>query len=181
MLDYKNYKNLNNKNNKNIDSKDINILNNKNTNILENKNISILETKDYRELKSWKRLSPRHRIFLENYFRCFFNGTRAYLRTYSDCSEESARREASRLLTRVDIQEAIEERLKCDTWFASLTQDDLIRLGFEVWLKADSKTRVRLLELFAKIKGLTKEQATQQVTIFQDVEKDLESVRLRNT
>lgn len=47
--------------------------------------------------------------FIREYLKDF-NGTRAYKVAYPDCSDESARRLASKLLTNVDVQKAIREQ-----------------------------------------------------------------------
>lgn len=53
-------------------------------------------------------LTSKNKLFINEYLKDF-NGTRAYKTAYPDSSEESARKAASRLLTKVDIQKAIEE------------------------------------------------------------------------
>jgi phage terminase small subunit len=53
-------------------------------------------------------LSDKHSRFVDEYMKCM-NATEAYRRVY-DCSEEAARRAASRLLTNVDVQDEVERR-----------------------------------------------------------------------
>ena len=55
-------------------------------------------------------LSERHEALVREYL-IHNNATKAYLKTYPDSSEESARRSGSRLLTNVDIKERIEHLL----------------------------------------------------------------------
>lgn len=57
-------------------------------------------------------LSKKHQDFVNEYFLCGMNGTEAYTRVYPDASRESARRNASRLLTNADILAEIDARLK---------------------------------------------------------------------
>ena len=57
-------------------------------------------------------LSKNHQNFINEYFLQGMNGTDAYQAVYPKASRESARREASRLLTHVDIQAEISRRLK---------------------------------------------------------------------
>ena len=57
-------------------------------------------------------LSKNHQNFINEYFLQGMNGTDAYQAVYPKASRESARREASRLLTHVDIQAEISQRLK---------------------------------------------------------------------
>lgn len=54
-------------------------------------------------------LTEKHRNFV-NEFMKDMNGTAAYLRAGYDCSEDAARRAASRLLTNVHIQSEIGQR-----------------------------------------------------------------------
>lgn len=54
-------------------------------------------------------MNEKREIFIREYLKDF-NGTRAYKEAYPDCSDESARRNASRLLTKDDIQKAIREQ-----------------------------------------------------------------------
>ncbi len=58
-----------------------------------------------------KRLSEKHKKFIEEYL-ISWNATAAYEATYPRASYESARRLGSQLLTNVDIQAAISDRLK---------------------------------------------------------------------
>lgn len=53
-------------------------------------------------------LSDKHMRFVDEYMKSM-NATEAYLRVY-DCTEEAARRAASRLLTNVDVQTEIGQR-----------------------------------------------------------------------
>ena len=54
-------------------------------------------------------LTEKQRNFVNEYMKDM-NGTAAYLRAGYDCTEEAARRAASRLLTNVDIQSEIGQR-----------------------------------------------------------------------
>lgn len=56
-------------------------------------------------------LSKKHQEFVNNLFLHKMNGTDAYQETYPKASRESARREASRLLTNVDVKAEIQARL----------------------------------------------------------------------
>lgn len=56
--------------------------------------------------------NKKHQEFINNLFLFRFNATDAYEATYPKATRESARREASRLLTNVDISEEITRRLK---------------------------------------------------------------------
>ena len=54
-------------------------------------------------------MNNQQKVFCREYIKNGNNGTRAYMIAYPDSSEESARRQASRLLTNVDIQKYIEQ------------------------------------------------------------------------
>jgi phage terminase small subunit len=61
-------------------------------------------------LKTEKSLSKKHQAFIDEYLR-IWNGTRAYMRVYPKCSYASARTLAGELLAKIDISEAITERM----------------------------------------------------------------------
>ena len=54
-------------------------------------------------------MNEKQKIFVIEYLKDF-NGTRAYKVAYPDCNDESARTNASRLLTNDNIQQAIREQ-----------------------------------------------------------------------
>lgn len=56
--------------------------------------------------------NKKHQEFVNEYFIRNMNGTDAYQAVYPKATRESARREASRLLTNVDVKAEIETRLK---------------------------------------------------------------------
>lgn len=55
-------------------------------------------------------LSPKHEAFINEYLQCF-NGTKAYLKVYSDSTEEAARSSASQLLSKQNIQKQINDKI----------------------------------------------------------------------
>lgn len=54
-------------------------------------------------------MNEKRKIFIREYLKDF-NGTRAYKVAYPNCNDESARRLASKLLTKVDVQKAIRKQ-----------------------------------------------------------------------
>lgn len=56
------------------------------------------------------KVNRKHMRFVDEYLTCF-NGTQAYMRVYPNCTEETARRSASRLLTNEDVKAELEARL----------------------------------------------------------------------
>ena len=56
-----------------------------------------------------KVLNNNQKIFCMEYVKNGSNGTKAYMKAYSNCTEETARRNASKLLTNTDIQDYIRE------------------------------------------------------------------------
>src|SRR4026209_1241698 len=56
-------------------------------------------------------LSSKHQAFVNNLFLHKMNGTDAYVATYPKASRETARRNASVLLTNTDIKAEIQARL----------------------------------------------------------------------
>jgi phage terminase small subunit len=67
-------------------------------------------------------LSAKHQAFINEYFKCRFNATRAYIA--AGYSEKGAAPSASKLLRNPNIQEAIEKRLKEE----ALTADQALHL-----------------------------------------------------
>lgn len=62
-------------------------------------------------------LEPQHQTFVDAYFEFNFHGTKAAIR--AGYSKKTARQQASRLLTRVDIKAEIERRLAEQTMSAN--------------------------------------------------------------
>jgi len=56
-----------------------------------------------------KELNNKQKVFCREYVKNGSNGTAAYMKAYSKCTEETARRNASKLLTNTDIQNYIKE------------------------------------------------------------------------
>jgi phage terminase small subunit len=54
-------------------------------------------------------LSEQHKLFARNLLKHKFNQTRAYMETYPDASKESAKSEASRLLTNPNLNEYLQK------------------------------------------------------------------------
>lgn len=69
-------------------------------------------------------MNEKQKRFVIEYLKDF-NGTRAYKEAYN-CSDEVARRSASRLLTNVDIQKAIQEQSKKQLEEAEISVNDII-------------------------------------------------------
>jgi len=54
-------------------------------------------------------MNNNQRTFAQEYVKNGNNGTRAYMKAYPDCTEETARINASRLLTNANVKEYIKE------------------------------------------------------------------------
>lgn len=55
-------------------------------------------------------MTNANRVFVEEYLQCW-NATEAYSKAYPDATRETARRNGSDLLTKTDIQSAVQKRL----------------------------------------------------------------------
>lgn len=55
-------------------------------------------------------MTPKQRVFADEYIKTR-NATRAYMMAYPNSSEDSARRDASRLLTNADISAYVKQRI----------------------------------------------------------------------
>ena len=71
------------------------------------------------------KLTPKQARFVEEYL-IDLNASAAYLRAGYKCSEDAARRAASRLLTNVDVSQAIQNARKKRTARIEITQDYVI-------------------------------------------------------
>ena len=72
-------------------------------------------------------MTDKQKIFCDEYL-IDFNATRAYKNAYPNCKKEnSARKAGSRLLTNVDIQEYIEQKMKEREERTTITQDMVIK------------------------------------------------------
>ena len=56
-----------------------------------------------------KELNNKHKIFCREYVKNGLNGTKAYMKAYPNCTEETARINASKLLTKTNTQNYIKE------------------------------------------------------------------------
>lgn len=54
-------------------------------------------------------MNNNQKIFCREYVKNGNNGTQAYMKAYKNCTKETARRNASDLLTKTDVQEYIKE------------------------------------------------------------------------
>ncbi len=63
-------------------------------------------------VKELPKLSKKHSVFVDNYFILNMHGTNAYVETYGTQNRDTARKNASRLLTRADIKAHIKHRLE---------------------------------------------------------------------
>lgn len=70
-------------------------------------------------------MNVKHQQFINEYFRCKFNGTKAYRRVYPDVSYDAASVNASKLLRNAKVSAEIKRRMKLRT----LSADEvLVRL-----------------------------------------------------
>lgn len=110
-------------------------------------------------------MTEKQKIFIREYLKDF-NGTRAYKAAYPDCSDESARRLASKLLTKDDIQKAIREQ--ADKTLEEVEIDvayivNNIKIVTERCMKQDeygkfdANNSLKGLELLGKYKNIFKE------------------------
>lgn len=95
-----------------------------------------------------KKLTRNQQIFVDEYL-IDRNGTRAYKAAYKTCKkDETARVNASRLLTKANIQDAVESALAAQQERTQITADkvlkELARIGFSDLRKAfDENGRLR--------------------------------------
>ena len=77
------------------------------------------------------------------------SATQAYLTVYADCSEEAARRNASRLLTKADVRARVQELSNKAAERAVVTAEMILRRAWEV-ANSDAKDRAQHLAIAAR-------------------------------
>lgn len=95
-------------------------------------------------------LSNNQKLFCQEYLKLGMNGTQAYLKVYKSCKkEETARANASRLLTNANIQEYISELQKQVEEKAvvsiEMIVDELTAIAFTDRTKISANVRNRIL------------------------------------
>ena len=116
-------------------------------------------------------LTRKQKEFVKNYI-ITKNATKSA--ALSGYSERTARQAGSRLLSISAIRKDI------DAYFESceLTKEDIIRSIGEISKNGKTETnKLRALELLARINKLMQDSAPQQVAIFQDFSKQLDSMK----
>ncbi|BBH11716.1 terminase small subunit [Chromobacterium haemolyticum] len=80
-----------------------------------------------------RELTDKQKLFVEKYLgEAELNATSAYLMAYSKCSEAAARRNASRLMTNADIQNAIKARRKELAASLNITPEKVLKKWWEL-------------------------------------------------
>lgn len=97
-----------------------------------------------------KSLSNNQKLFCQEYLKLGMNGTQAYLKVYKSCKkEETARANASRLLTNANIQEYInelqEEVKEKAVVSIEMIVDELTAIAFTDRTKISANVRNRIL------------------------------------
>ena len=110
-------------------------------------------------------MNENQKLFVREYLKDF-NGTRAYKVAYPECNEESARRLASRLLSKVDIQEAIRkqadkqlEEVEVDVTYIVNNIKEVVErcMTQDENGKFDANNSLKGLELLGKYKSIFKD------------------------
>lgn len=66
---------------------------------------------DLENIQPTQKLTPKHKLFIDEYFRCNMNATKAYRVVYPKVNYDTARANSSELLAKPNIQEHINKRL----------------------------------------------------------------------
>lgn len=137
-------------------------------------------------------MNNNQKLFCHEYVKNGNNGTRAYMEVYSNCTEETARRNASKLLTKTDVKEYIEslqKELKDEAimsakermeWLTEVvkdiqrevasirTADEDIIIGDK---NADLNTKIKAIDIMNKMTGeyVTKVEGNVGITKLEDV------------
>lgn len=137
-------------------------------------------------------MNNNQKLFCHEYVKNGNNGTRAYMEVYSNCTEETARRNASKLLTKTDVKEYIEslqKELKDEAimsakermeWLTEVVKDKQrevtsIRTADEDVIigdkNADLNTKIKAIDIMNKMTGeyVTKVEGNVRITKLEDV------------
>ena len=137
-------------------------------------------------------MNKNQKLFCHEYVKNGNNGTRAYMEVYSNCTEETARRNASKLLTKTDVKEYIEslqKELKDEAimsakermeWLTEVVKDiqrevTSIRTADEDIIigdkNADLNTKIKAIDIMNKMDGeyVTKVEGNVGITKLEDV------------
>ncbi len=137
-------------------------------------------------------MNKNQKLFCHEYVKNGNNGTRAYMEVYSNCTEETARRNASKLLTKTDVKEYIEslqKELKDEAimsakermeWLTEVVKDiqrevTSIRTADEDIIigdkNADLNTKIKAIDIMNKMTGeyVTKVEGNVGITKLEDV------------
>ena len=137
-------------------------------------------------------MNNNQKLFCHEYVKNGNNGTRAYMEVYSNCTEETARRNASKLLTKTDVKEYIEslqKELKDEAimsakermeWLTEVVKDKQrevtsIRTADEDVIigdkNADLNTKIKAIDIMNKMTGeyVTKVEGNVGITKLEDV------------
>ena len=126
--------------------------------------------------EAYDSLSRKHRLFVDNLFKAYFNGKRAYLRTYPGVEDTTAEVNSCKLLSKTKINKAIDEKIKEGGLDKLLTEESLKKKALDLLEQGKESTKARILELLFKAQGLTKDTTIQPIAIFSNVEKELRKV-----
>lgn len=119
----------------------------------------------------YEELSLRHQTFLSEYVQNGFNAAQAYRDVYKNCDPDVARRCGSRLLSKDDIQKALEELVN------KISPEYVLSLINSIALdsKRDSD-RLRAAELLGKYHALFKD-TSQNLNLNVIGDKDIAQIR----
>lgn len=119
-------------------------------------------------------LKLRYTKFVREYIANGFNASDAYGKVYRCKDRDIAKVGGNRLLTNIYCVEILCDELAKTDIVNKLNAEFIYVEALKLFRSAKSEqTKARIIELLSKIKGLTKEQLTQNVAIFSDIEQAL--------
>jgi len=103
-----------------------------------------------------KELNNKQKIFCREYVKNGSNGTAAYMKAYSKCTEETARRNASKLLTNTDIQNYIKElqdKAESKDIMTTIQKKEFLTKMILKDKKANRSDKLKALDILNKMDG----------------------------
>ena len=115
-------------------------------------------------------MTKKHQLFIDNYFLHKMNGLQAYLASYPGVSIETAKVNASKLLTKTNIKEEIAKRQELISKEYEVKKEDLIKDLIDIKntnKDTDSYAAMKAIEILNKMLGHNASEK-QEVTIKQE-------------
>ena len=98
-------------------------------------------------------ISDRHKAFIDEYLINGMNGTQAYHKVYPDVTDETAKVNASKLLTNANVIEYLESERKLIRERSRMSKDDKLGLLESIMAAENKNLTIKAIEVHNKMTG----------------------------